>query len=136
MTIDEVRAVIERMPGVTQVVAQLLYGSGRRLLEALMLRVKEVDFVRGQIAVRDPKWKRERTTMLARAVTGPLHEQLAEAKLVHDPDLAAGFGVVWLPDAIARKLPNAARQWRWPRAGGTRAKPVSSPKAAITCTRP
>jgi integron integrase len=113
MTIDEVRTVIERMPGVTQVVAQLLYGSGLRLLEALMLRVKDVDFVRGQIAVRDPKWKRERTTMLPRAVTASLHEQLIEAKLVHESDLAAGFGQVWLPDAIARKLPNAARQWRW-----------------------
>ena len=113
MSVDEVRDVLDRMRGVPRLVAQLLYGSGLRLLEALMLRVKDVDFARGQIAVRDPKWKRDRTTMLPRAAVPPLHEQLAEAKLLHESDLAAGHGAVWLPDAIGRKIPGAARDWRW-----------------------
>lgn len=113
LTVDEVHRVIDRMDGVSQLVAQLLYGSGLRLLEALMLRVKEVDFERGQLTIRDPKWKRDRTTMLPRAVTEPLHEQLTSARLVHEEDLSAGFGRVWLPDALARKLPYAAADWRW-----------------------
>jgi integron integrase len=113
LTVDEVRRVIERMDGVSSLVAQLLYGAGLRLLEALTLRVKDVDFERGQIVVRDPKWKRDRVTMLPRAVTAAMHEQLTEARLVHDHDLAEGFGAVWLPDAIARKLRSAPRDWRW-----------------------
>jgi integron integrase len=113
MTVDEVRRVIDRMQGVARVVAQLLYGSGLRLLEALMLRVKDVDFDRGQLLVRDPKGKRDRVTMLPRTVTDPLHEQMIHAKAVHERDLQEGFGRVWLPHALARKLPAAATDWRW-----------------------
>ena len=94
-------------------VAQLLYRAGLRLLEALMLRVKDLDLERGQITVRDAKWKHDRVTMLPRTVTGALQEQLADARLVHQRDLAEGWGAVWLPDAIARKLVNAANDWRW-----------------------
>ena len=103
----------ERMDGVSRLVAQLLYGAGLRLLEALMLRVKDIDFERGQIVVRDPKWKRDRVTMLPRTITEGMHEQLTEARLIHEHDLAEGFGTVWLPDAIAVKLPSASRDWRW-----------------------
>lgn len=113
LTIDEVRAVIAGIPSPAQLVVRLLYGSGLRLLEGLMLRVKDVDFERGQLIVRDPKWKHDRTTMLPRAVTAELHEQLVQARLIHEEDLASGWGAVWLPDAIARKLPSAARDWRW-----------------------
>jgi integrase len=100
LTVDEVRRVLGEMDGACRLVAELLYGSGLRLLEALMLRVKDVDFERGQLAVRDPKWKHDRVTMLPRAVTASLHEQLTEARLLHEEDLAAGFGSVWLPDAL------------------------------------
>ncbi|HEY3052351.1 MAG TPA: tyrosine-type recombinase/integrase, partial [Thermoanaerobaculia bacterium] len=72
-----------------------------------------VDFERGQITVRDPKWRRDRVTMLPRAATPSLNEQLIATRLLHEEDLAAGFGRVWLPDAIARKLPSAPRDWRW-----------------------
>jgi len=101
------------MNGVSLLVAQLLYRAGLRLLEALMLRVKDLDLERGQITVRDAKWKHDRVTMLPRTVTGALQEQLADARLVHQRDLAEGWGAVWLPDAIARKLVNAANDWRW-----------------------
>ncbi|HEV8660459.1 MAG TPA: integron integrase, partial [Thermoanaerobaculia bacterium] len=113
LTVDEVHRVIDRMEGLGRLVAQLLYGSGLRLLEGLMLRVKDVDFERGQITVRDPKWGRDRVTMLPRAATASRHEQLVTTRLLHEEDLAAGFGRVWLPDAIARKLPSAPRDWRW-----------------------
>ena len=78
-----------------------------------MLRVKDLDLERGQITVRDAKWKHDRVTMLPRAVMPGLHEQLAEAQLVHQGDLADGWGAVWLPDAIARKLTSAATDWKW-----------------------
>jgi integron integrase len=114
LTIDEVRRVIEEVsPPVARLVVRLLYGSGLRLLEALMLRVKDVDFARGQLTVRDPKWKHDRTTMLPAAVISDLHEQLVEARLRHEEDLASGWGEVWLPDAIARKSPSASRDPRW-----------------------
>jgi integron integrase len=114
LTPDEVRNVIaEVSPPVARLVVQLLYGAGLRLLEALMLRVKDIDFARGQLTVRDPKWKHDRTTMLPAAVTGALHEQLVQARLTHEDDLSCGWGEVWLPDAIARKLPAAARDPRW-----------------------
>lgn len=113
LSVDEVRRILTIMEGVPGTVARLLYGSGLRLLEALMLRVKDVDFDRGQITVRDPKWKRDRVTMLPRAVAAELYEQLTEAKLLHEKDLAEGWGAVWLPDAIAAKLKSAATDWRW-----------------------
>ncbi|HUP59083.1 MAG TPA: tyrosine-type recombinase/integrase [Thermoanaerobaculia bacterium] len=107
------RAVIEQVAPAAKLVVRLLYGSGLRLLEALTLRVKDVDFARGQLTIRDPKWKRDRTTMLPRAVTPDMHEQLLSARLRHQEDLAEGWGRVWLPDALARKFPKAAADWKW-----------------------
>ena len=85
----------------------LLYGAGLRL------RVKDIDFARRQIMVRDPKGKRDRATMLPVAAVEALHEQLEQSRALHDEDLSAGFGWVWLPDAIGRKFPNAHREWIW-----------------------
>ncbi len=113
LTIEEVRDVIAHLEPPAKLVVQLLYGSGLRLLEALTLRIKDVDFARGQLTIRDPKWKHDRTTMLPTSVTAELHEQIVHARLVHQEDLAFGWGETWLPDAIARKLPNAARDPRW-----------------------
>jgi integron integrase len=113
LTVDEVRSVIEGVPPPARLVVQVLYGSGLRLLEALMLRIKDVDFARGQIAVRDPKWKHERTTMLPRALDLALREQVDHARRVHQEDLAVGWGAVWLPDAFAVKNPRAAWDPRW-----------------------
>ena len=93
--------------------ATFLYGSGLRLLEALTLRVKDVDFERGQVTVRDPKWKHDRVTMLPACIVSELHEQLLRARLLHEEDLAQGWGRVWLPDALARKFPAAPAEWTW-----------------------
>ena len=113
LTVDEVRQVIGVLAAPARLVVQLLYGSGLRLLEALALRIKDVDFARGQLTVRDPKWKHDRTTMLPAALTADMHEQIVHSRLVHQEDLACGWGETWLPDAVARKFPSAARDSRW-----------------------
>lgn len=116
--------MIDRIPAPAQLVLELLYGSGLRLLEALMLRIKDVDFVRGQITVRDPKWKHDRMTMLPRAVEGELREQVLHAKAIHQEDLACGWGRVWLPEALAKKFPSAPAdpRWQWVFPAGSRWK--------------
>jgi integron integrase len=93
--------------------ASLLYGSGLRLLECLRLRVQDVDFARREILVRQGKGDKDRRTVLPGGLEAPLRAQLEEARRLHDRDLAAGFGAVWLPGALARKFPGAARQWSW-----------------------
>ncbi|MGK2856396.1 MAG: integron integrase [Thermoanaerobaculia bacterium] len=113
LTSDEVRAVLERMEGVTRLAASLLYGSGLRLLECLRLRVKDVDFGRSQLLVREPKGRRDRATMLPGSVKEPLRRQIEDARALHAGDLEAGFGSVQLPYALDRKLPNAAKEWPW-----------------------
>ena len=113
LTRDEVTRVIDRLQPPSHLVALLLYGSGLRLLECLRLRVKDVDFGRMQITVRDPKGGRDRATMLPNVAAASLRGQLENARMLHEKDLRAGFGAVWLPDAIERKLPAAAREWTW-----------------------
>jgi len=92
LTVEEVRDVIVHLEPPAKLIVQLLYGSGLRLLEALALRIKDVDFARGQLTIRDPKWKHDRTTMLPATVTADLHEQIVHARLVHHEDLACGWG--------------------------------------------
>lgn len=113
LTPDEVRIVIDHMRGPSRLVAQLLYGSGLRLMEALMLRVKDVDFPRKQLMVRDTKGKRDRATMLSETAIAPLRRHLETVRELHNDDLAAGFGAVALPDALARKIPGAPKDWGW-----------------------
>jgi integron integrase len=113
LTIDEVRSVLDNLRGVPHLVALLLYGSGLRLLEAMTLRVKDLDFARNEITVRDPKGKHDRRTMLPQGAVPLLHEHLVETKAIHEEDLARGFGRVWLPNALEKKLPNAPAEWRW-----------------------
>lgn len=109
----EVAAVLERLRGAKQLVAMLLYGSGLRLMEALTLRVKDLDFERSTLIVRRGKGDKDRATVLPPALHGPLQAHLQRVKRVHDRDLARGLGCVVLPDALGRKLPNAARAWEW-----------------------
>jgi integron integrase len=113
LTPDEVRALIEQMDGVAKLVALLLYGGGLRLLEGLRLRVKDLNFARGELFIRDPKGKRDRITILPQAAIAPLRDHLEYVKSVHAKDLAAGFGSVALPTALARKFPAAPREWIW-----------------------
>lgn len=91
----------------------LLYGTGMRLMECVRLRVKDVDFARGEILVRQGKGGKDRRTMLPRSLVGPLQAQLAEAARIHQHDLAAGLGRVWMPDALARKYPGVDTDWGW-----------------------
>jgi integron integrase len=115
MSRDEVRRVLEKMTGSPRLVATLLYGSGLRLMEALRLRVKDVDLGMNQIIVRGGKGDRDRVTMLGAAVRIPLELHLAKVTQLHQRDLAAGAGRTILPHALERKYPNAASElaWQW-----------------------
>jgi integron integrase len=109
----EARALLDLLVGVHWLMGSLLYGTGMRLMECVRLRVKDVDFARGEILVRQGKGGKDRCTMLPRSLVEPLQAQLAEAARIHQRDLAAGFGRVWMPDALARKYPGAAADWGW-----------------------
>jgi integron integrase len=113
LTREEVRSLLDRLDGVPKIVATLLYGGGFRLLEALRLRVKDVDFARAQITVRNGKGAKDRVTMLPLAVREPLLTHLASVRELHRADLAAGFGAVLMPDALDRKYPGASKEWGW-----------------------
>jgi len=103
----EVRRLLGAMRETKWLMASLLYGAGLRLTECLKLRVKDVDFEYLQIVVRDGKGAKDRVTMLPKSAVEPLRNQLAVAKAMHEADLAAGYGDVELPDALARKYPRA-----------------------------
>ncbi|MEZ4735359.1 MAG: integron integrase, partial [Caldilineaceae bacterium] len=113
LTKAEVQLVIGQMSGLHQMMAKLLYGSGIRLMECLRLRVKDVDFERHQITVRDTKGNEDRVTMLPQTVAPLLRNHLVTVKKAHEADLANGYGMVELPYALARKYPNADREWYW-----------------------
>jgi integron integrase len=110
---DEVRRVLKELAGVPWLVATLLYGAGLRLQECLELRIKDVDFDRHEITIRRGKGQKDRRVMLPDAVITPLRSHLEGVQRLHDADRAAGFGRVVLPDALARKYPDAPFQWRW-----------------------
>jgi len=113
LTRDEVRKVFAHLHGTARLMTGLLYGSGLRLMECVRLRVKDIDFGYARVTVRDGKSGRDRVTMLPVHLAAPLQLHLQKVKLQHDQDLADGFGEVWLPDALARKYPRAAREWSW-----------------------
>jgi len=109
----EVRAVRERLEGIPALVVGLLYGSGLRLMEALRLRVKDLDLQRREITVRDGKGGKDRLTVLPQTLVAGLQEHLVRVRNLHHGDLAAGWGRVLMPYALARKYPNANREWAW-----------------------
>jgi len=109
----EVRGLLERLDGVNRLIAGLLYGTGMRLMEGLRLRVQDVDFHYRQITVRNGKGGKDRVTVLPDSLVLQLKEHLIGVRALHRRDLADGFGVVETPDAIARKYPNAPREWPW-----------------------
>jgi integron integrase len=113
MTKEEVFQVIGCMTGIPQLMAKLLYGSGLRLLECARLRVKDLDFARHQVVVRDGKGAKDRRTMLPERLVAPLQEHLVRVRRLHEEDLAQGYGAVYLPDALERKYPSAHREWIW-----------------------
>jgi len=110
---DEVQAILSRLQGTHWLIASLLYGTGMRILECLRLRVLDVDFKRREILIRDGKGNKDRVTMLPVTLVVTLQAHLQKVKALHDGDLAQGFGEVYLPFALERKYPNAAREWSW-----------------------
>ncbi|MBI4755047.1 MAG: integron integrase [Betaproteobacteria bacterium] len=111
--VAEVAAVLGQLQGTSALMCRLLYGKGMRLMECVRLRVKDVDFAMRSITVREGKGGKDRVTVLPDRLAEPLRLHLAAVKAQHDADLAAGFGSVWLPDALATKYPNAPRAWGW-----------------------
>jgi len=113
LTRAEVERLLAAMAGTHQLMAQLLYGAGLRLMECARLRVKDVEFEKNQIVVREGKGFKDRVTVLPAMVKDRLAEHLKRAKLLHDNDLAAGGGCVYLPYALKEKYPRADREWCW-----------------------
>ncbi len=113
LTRDEVRAVLARMAGDYRLMAQLLYGSGLRLMECLRLRVKDLDFAQHQLIIRDGKGMHDRVTMLPDTLTAPLQIHLQLVRRIFDEDVEHGYGTVYLPFALERKYQNANREWVW-----------------------
>ena len=110
---DEVRALLSHMDGRGWLLGSLLYGTGMRLMECLRLRVKDLDFARNEITVRDGKGGKDRHTVLPKQLLEPLQREVERAQGLHEMDLREGFGVTWLPHALARKYPSAAREFGW-----------------------
>lgn len=113
LTREEVTLVLAGLAGDDRLIATLLYGAGLRLLECLTLRVKDLDLVRGEIAVREGKGGGSRITVLPRSLIPGLTEHLARVRRLHQADLAAGAGAAPMPWALARKYPKAGREWGW-----------------------
>jgi integron integrase len=110
---EEAKAVLDHLSGEAWLAASLLYGSGLRLLECLRLRVKDVDFERHHILVRDGKGQKDRATILPASLVEPLRRQVEHVRAVHRKDLGEGFGRVYLPHALSEKYPEADRQLGW-----------------------
>jgi integron integrase len=113
MTRAEVRSVLARLHGTQKLVATILYGTGMRVMEGLRLRVKDVEFARNLIVVREAKGDRDRRVPLPESVRQDLVTWMSQVKRVHEQDLAEGFGAVYLPYALARKYPRADLAWAW-----------------------
>lgn len=113
LTRDETRVVLDRMTGVYGLMARLLYGTGMRLMECVRLRVKDVDFARREILIRDGKGAKDRVTMLPDSVVGALQDHLQQRRALFDDDRQKGKATVYMPDALARKYPNAPTEWGW-----------------------
>ncbi len=105
--------MLARLQGAKKLVAMLLYGSGLRLLEAMNLRVKDLDFERSTLTVRAGKGDKDRSTVFPPSLHGPLRTHLSRVQRLHQRDLARGLGCVALPGALGCKIPSAARAWEW-----------------------
>ena len=113
LTQAEVLAVLSRMDGTMWLIASLLYGSGLRIMEALRLRVKDVDFAQREILVREGKGFKDRVTMLPLSLVEPLKAHLLKVQALHNDDLSAGHGEVFMPMALDRKYPSGGKSWSW-----------------------
>ena len=110
---DETKRIIDAITGVHQLVVKLLYGSGLRVIECLRLRVHDIDFGMKSLTVRSGKGDKDRVTTFPPSLQMPLEAHLKHVKIIHEGDMAAGNGEVYLPHALDRKYPGAAKQWQW-----------------------
>ena len=113
LTVREVNSMLEHVDGTVGLILRLLYGTGMRIQECVSLRVKDVDFERCEILIRDGKGFKDRITMLPQSLAAPLREHLKRVELLHQADLRAGYGEVYMPFALARKYPAAGKSWPW-----------------------
>lgn len=113
LTQAEVQKILAHLEGTHHLIVSLLYGTGMRILEALRLRVQDIDFARKEILIRDGKGFKDRVTMLPAKLVLPLKTHLEKVKILHEEDLANGFGAVHLSYALDKKYPYAARDWIW-----------------------
>lgn len=113
LTREEIRSLLARMDGVHRLMASVQYGTGMRLMEMVRLRVKDVDFGRKEIVVREGKGNKDRVTMLPQSVADELRRHLADVRVIHRQDCANGHGEVYLPHALERKYPSAAKEFAW-----------------------
>ncbi|BCL61580.1 integron integrase [Desulfomarina profundi] len=113
LSVEEVERVFHHMSGTHLLMAELIYGSGMRLMECIRLRIQDVDFANNNIYVRSGKGGKDRITYLPQCVSEELREHIDRVKELHSRDLAEGFGEVYLPGAIAKKYKNAARETVW-----------------------
>ena len=105
--------MLDSLSGIFEIMAGLLYGSGLRVTECLSLRIKDLDFDRGEITVRCGKGAKDRRTVLPESISANLKTHLKQVKMMHQQDLVEGYGLVYLPAGLSRKYPNAAREWIW-----------------------
>ncbi|MBL8099959.1 MAG: integron integrase [Anaerolineales bacterium] len=113
LTVEEARAIINNMNGTQKLMAKILYGSGLRLMECLRLRVKDIDFGNHQIIVREGKGEKDRFTILPDSITQDLQSHLLVVKAIHEKDIKEGFGETSFSYALAKKYPNASKEWMW-----------------------
>lgn len=113
LTVREVNAMLEHVHGTVGLILRLIYGTGMRIKECLSLRVKDLDFERREILIRDGKGFKDRITMLPQSTVDELREHLLRVELLHRADLRAGYGEVYMPFALARKYPSAGKSWPW-----------------------
>ena len=113
LTREETHAVLDRMSGAYGLMARLLYGTGMRLMECVRLRVKDVDFARREILIRDGKGAKDRVTMLPDSVVPSLQAHLQQRRVLFDDDCQVGKADVYMPDALSRKYPNSPTEWGW-----------------------
>jgi integron integrase len=113
LTLAEVESILCRLTGTARLMGETLYGGGLRVMECCRLRVKDLDFDNSLIFVREGKGDKDRSTLLAESVQEGLREHLRRVKCLHERDLSAGAGEVWLPGSLAVKYPKAPREWGW-----------------------
>ncbi len=113
LSVQETLRLLDKLEGTTGLIARLLYGSGMRVMEGARLRVKDIDFERCELIVREGKGNKDRVTMLPQSLVVPLQQHLVRVQALHTQELAEGLGDVYLPFALARKYPAGGREWHW-----------------------